>query len=158
MAFTHTKKVYIGSYIKARIRIRIQSWRSDPDPTKKVRIRPDPVRIRIRNTGWQLGLISSIYFIIICLNNVYHNLGCRFYPGRTPLFACALRTIIWGAPMAVGVSCSVAWPGVGGASLGGGLACLYCTYMQGISILLRVNIVLFLFVVDLKKLFWRSRF
>jgi hypothetical protein len=32
MAFTHTKNVDIGSFIKAR----------RPDPTKKVRIRPDP--------------------------------------------------------------------------------------------------------------------
>jgi hypothetical protein len=47
MAFSHTKKVDIWSFIKARIRIRPQISGSghrflDPDPTKKVRIRPDP--------------------------------------------------------------------------------------------------------------------
>jgi hypothetical protein len=39
MAFTHTKKVYTQSFIKARIRIRIRSKRSGSD------------RIRIRNTA-----------------------------------------------------------------------------------------------------------
>jgi hypothetical protein len=38
MAFTHTKKVYMGLFIRPGSGPR----RLDPDPTKKARIRPDP--------------------------------------------------------------------------------------------------------------------
>jgi hypothetical protein len=40
-AFTHTKKVYGGSFIKARIQIRSQTPNLDLVQTRKVRIRLD---------------------------------------------------------------------------------------------------------------------
>jgi hypothetical protein len=44
LAFTHTKKVYIGSFIKARIRIRVRPKRSGSDR----------IRIWIHNTAYPI--------------------------------------------------------------------------------------------------------
>jgi hypothetical protein len=71
--------------------------------------------------------------------------GCRVYPGRTPWYAVALRAALWAVPGVVGVSCSVAWRGVGGASLGGGLVFLYSAYVHCLAILLRVMWAMFFF-------------
>jgi len=64
--------------------------------------------------------------------------GCQVYPGQTPLYAAVLRGVLWAVPGVVGVSCSLAWRGMGGACLGGGLTCLYAAYINCLSILLRV--------------------
>jgi hypothetical protein len=59
----HNKKVDIGPFIKARIRIRPKrsgSDQKDPDPTKKVRIRPDPDPVP---QHWFKAIISQIFLV-----------------------------------------------------------------------------------------------